>query len=65
MQNGLQGGYGFPKNEEDFRNSIGMEVDRDGGQTIAHHPAQWSAGQSCNKDLGGLCIGSIVEGKAA
>jgi len=44
IQNGLQGGYGFPKNEEDFRNSIGMEVDRDGGQTIAHHPAQWSAG---------------------
>ena len=43
MQNGLQGGYGFTKNEEDFSRSIGMDVDRDGGQTIAHHP-QWPQG---------------------
>ena len=43
FQNGLQGGYGFTKNEEDFSRSIGMDVDRDGGQTIAHHP-QWPQG---------------------
>ena len=43
LQNGLQGGYGFTKNEEDFSRSIGMDVDRDGGQTIAHHP-QWPQG---------------------
>ena len=41
IQNGLQGGYpGFSKSEEEFTRSIGMDVDRDGGQTISHHP-QW------------------------
>lgn len=40
IQNGLQGGYGFPKSEEDYSRTIGMDVDsRDSGQTISHHPA--------------------------
>lgn len=42
IQNGLQGGYpGFSKSEEEFSRSIGMDVDRDGSQTISHHP-QWA-----------------------
>ena len=44
IQNGLQGGYGFNKNEEEFNRGIGMEVDRDSGQTISHHP-QWPGPQ--------------------
>jgi len=41
IQNGLQGGYGLTKTEDDYMRSISsMDIDRDSGQTIPHHP-QW------------------------
>jgi len=57
IQNGLQGGYGLTKTEDDYMRSISsMDIDRDSGQTIAHHP-QWPSLPS-----GSLPSGSMPPG---
>jgi len=54
IQNGLQGGYGLTKTEDEYMRSLSsMEIDRDSGQTIAHHP-QWQ-----NMPGGSLPSGAI------